>query len=429
MISSFSTEAKYKEYNKLREPPPSKSTTAPAPSHSTRPKAQSQAFETPRKTKTRRGSAQRTSDLGLDSSRHEEDPFQSPSVSRSNKSNTQGSARSQRSHAPLETPTNPNRIKGSQDSPLFEYDFPLKIRRIRFGKDGETVGPTPQKTGKVLGIFESMMIEGTLHGARGSPRKQRQEITQVVSDSPSKNSNGLFETPRKRKLHQDDVEDSPSVRAASSVAGSASRSAATIVPDGETPRKRRYDQDIFATPSFLRRSTARIMDPALLSSPPVPLPQPMRPKLVKGLSGLMADLRKMQDEILEDEMDNLRELEREALSVTKKSLFADATSTIKAAVVTDNPESNKADRDQPPAESATLNVEHGSETEARDGEAKADEAPKRIWKKGLKRQTRRVKSKHLHILYYTLFSIKQNANLFHSASCPGQAVIKTPNTR
>ena len=291
---------------------------------------------------------------------------------------------------------------------MFELDSPLKIRKIRFGKDGETVGPTPQKTGKVLGLFESMMIEATPKKIRGSMRKELKEATSLISESPSKSSNSLFETPRKRKLNLDNADGSPSIRAASSVAGSASRSGtATIAPDDETPRKRRPEPDMFATPPFLRRSTPRLMDESLLSSPPVPLPQPMKPKLVKGLSSLMADLRRMQDEILDDEMENLREIEREASGSVKKPLFP-ATDTNAAAGV--------AKRDL-----FTQGGEGGNETEnpvtvegvdasgdaVGDGEIKSGGVLTRVWKKrGLKRQTRRVKSNCMYLLLVDFANIR-----------------------
>ncbi|KAF8449713.1 DNA replication/checkpoint protein [Terfezia claveryi] len=370
--------AKYKEYSKLRDPPPA---PAIAPSQSPRTKAPSQLLKTPRKPKSRHGLTQANSN---------NDPFLSPSIRRSNRSNAQGSSRGQRLNAPSETPTKPSILK-VPGTPLFELDSPLKIRKIRFGKDGETVGPTPQKTGKVLGLFETMMIEYSPKRIRGSMQK---ELKKATSESPSQSSNGLLETPRKRKLNPDDVEDSTSIRAASSVAGSVSRSgAATIVPDGETPRKRRPEPDMFATPSFLRRSTSRLMDESLLSSPPVPLPQPMKPKLVKGLSSWMADLRRMQDEILEDEMENLRELEREASGGVKKPLFPATDASATSGVASGDVFGTQGGEDDNETENPAAKEGTGASGDASgEGEIKSGDAPTRMWKKrGLKRQTRRVK--------------------------------------
>lgn len=121
------------------------------------------------------------------------------------------------------------------------------MRKIRFGKDGETVGPTPQKTGKVLGLFESM-IEATPVKNQSPVRKELQETTNIISEIPEKNSNDPFETPQKRRRDHDD-DASPSERAALGVARSAHRSGSgNIGPDGETPRKRRLEQDMFETP-------------------------------------------------------------------------------------------------------------------------------------------------------------------------------------
>jgi len=251
------------------------------------------------------------------------------------------------------------------------------------------------------------MIEATPKRTRGSMRKKLKDATSLVSESPSKGSNCLPETPRKRKLDQDDVEASPSIRAASSVGRSTGRSGtATIVPDGETPRKRRPEPDMFATPLFLRRPASQFMGESLLSSPPVPLPQPIRPGLVKGLSSLMADLRKMQDEILDDEIDNLRELEREASNETKKLLFPATAASAAAGVAQEDPfgtssgEGGDVSRNTDPIER-----EHASGGAA-EGEAKSGDVPTRVWKKrGLKRQTRRVKSKFLHCMYLPLIDL------------------------
>ena len=364
------------------------------------------------------------STLDLEPANNNDDPFLSPSIRRSNKGNTQGSSRGQRLNAPLEKPTKLSILK-TPGTPLFEFDSPLKIRKIRFDKDGETVGPTPQKTGKVLGLFESMMIESTPQRTRGSMRKELKEATSLVSESPSQSSNGLFETPRKRKLNLDDIDDSPSIRAVSSVAGSVSRSgAATIVPDGETPRKRRPEPDMFATPSFLRRPTSRLLDESLLSSPSVPLPQPMKPKLVKGLSSLMADLRRMQDEILEDEMENLRELEREASGGVKKPLFpaTDTSAAVGVAIGDLFGAQGGEDGKETENSAATEGVDALGDAVG-EGDIKSGDAPTRVWKKrGLKRQTRRVKSKRSHCTYLLLLGFANPRSVRPVRNKPLQAV-------
>lgn len=273
------------------------------------------------------------------------------------------------------------------------------MRKIRFSKDGETVGPTPQKTGKVLGLFESM-IEATPVRDRSSSRKELQETMNIKAEIQEKASNGLFETPQKRRRNQDD-DASSSECAASGSARSAHRSSSnTIGPGGETPRKRRLEQDIFETPSFLRRSTSLIIEPSLMSSPPVPFPPLMRPKIVKCLSSLMAELRKAQDERLEEEMDNLREYERERESAlaAKGSLLLEPSANLGLEVAQNSTggENTKVSEKCSPVEGETV-----PETEAVDEKSSAGKAPVSVWRKrGLKRQTKRVKSKFFLFFFH-----------------------------
>ena len=367
--SFFVVAAKYKEYSKFRDTP-----SASAPARTTRHAAPQPI--TPRKIIHPSSSKVVSDPKASSDSVRQGDPFRTPSH-RNSQGRSQSGTRSRLSNDPLQTPTNPSRtIIGS---PLYQYTSPLAVHRIRFGKDGETVGPTPQKTGKVLGLFESI-IDTT------PPKFRHKELkdTTNISGAPEERSDSMFETPRKRKLEQGEVDASPSTRATLSASRRVTRSGATIVSDGETPKKRRFDsQDLFATPSFLRRTNSRIMDPSL-SSPPVP--QPMkRPGLVKGLSSLMAELRKRQDEILDEDMDILREVEMERMGVAvRKPLFPKGIPT------------GTADTGQDVGvSSAVVNSEKVADKVAEDGEGKTeDEAPARVWKKkGLKRQTRRVKSK------------------------------------
>jgi len=157
------------------------------------------------------------------------------------------------------------------------YDSPLSLRRTRlFGnRPRDSVGPTPQKTGKVLGLFESFVdIEVTPKKAKDrvsaspvSTRKVGNANGEGVNGGSNGGANGGggFATPRKRKAEEISVNGAKKC------------------------------EEEFATPSFLRRDSSRFQP--LVESPPVPLP--MRP--VRGLSSMVAELRKMEGEAIEEE--------------------------------------------------------------------------------------------------------------------------------
>lgn len=241
------------------------------------------------------------------------------------------------------------------------------------------------------------MIEGSPAPKRSPVRRELQETTNIMSEIPEESSNGPFETPQKRRRNQDDDDDaSPSECTASGVARSSHRSGpSSICPDGETPRKRRLEQDMFETPSFLRRTIPLIIEPSLMSSPPVPFPQLIQPKLVKGLSSLMAELRKAQDERLEEEMDSVREYERERereLALEAKGSLLSKPSANLGLKVTQNSTSDEKSL----SVEKEIVPEAEAEVEAIDEKSSAEKAPVSVWKKrGLKRQTRRVKSRCL----------------------------------
>lgn len=223
------------------------------------------------------------------------------------------------------------------------------------------VSPTPQKNGKVLGLFDK------LPGMTPTPPKRPREaeddtILAKLTDSAKKSK--IFNS---RSFEDSDDED-------------------TYVPlDPTTPsRKRRYEfqtplskknkgkksgeLDPFSTPAIFRQHSMNF-ELKENGSPLTPkvkqfLPNRMIGK-VKPLSTLVRELREMQEE--EDPgMEVLRELERGELNTTN---------------ITDS------DKSQP------LTIAPCPESEARIGEGKAENSPKQpvYKKKGLKRQTKRVK--------------------------------------
>ncbi|KAK3376750.1 DNA replication/checkpoint protein [Lasiosphaeria ovina] len=157
-----------------------------------------------------------------------------------------------------------------------------------------SIGPTPQKDGRVLGLFDFLTKTPSKPAETGGS-------VSVSITTP------LGATPSKRRHHNVEAQTPKSDRLLLAVTtplhdcnGNSQR---------RTPSSQRVSKIQFSTPSFLRRPTALL--------PPVdengewgvgPLRLPRKP-LGRGLSSVVAGLRKIEDEALDDELDVLRELE------------------------------------------------------------------------------------------------------------------------
>ncbi|KAI5813838.1 DNA replication/checkpoint protein [Pyronema omphalodes] len=222
------------------------------------------------------------------------------------------------------------------------YESPLSVRRQRLLGRRDQVGPTPQKTGRVLGIFDSFIdVESTPpRSIHATPSKKKFEGLDRVSASPASIA----------KSHKDD---SPFL----------------------TPRKRKLEDlkndDPFATPTALRSWAPPAVVDGEIESPKVRRP-PSMPK--RGLSSLLKELKEMEEHMHDDDEEALREMEAEAeggpppekKKEKKKGIF-------------DEPELPPL----PPG--AFVEETLVDEDEGKEGD------PQRVWKKkGLKRQHRRV---------------------------------------
>ncbi|TKA69280.1 hypothetical protein B0A55_08512 [Friedmanniomyces simplex] len=238
------------------------------------------------------------------------------------------------------------------------------------------LGPTPQKDGQVLGIFDFATTATPSKSASGGD----EVALPIISDTPSKPT--VAPTPLKR------------ARSATPVSSSKRR---LLDAFAGTPLKRQKHDDAqtpstskhyFSTPSFLRRSFPLAPvdeDPADIA------PLPKKRGLVRSLSSLIQGLRKQEDKRMDDEWDIMNELE----------------------ATEDN---NDSDSDQPPNQRQTSKVlvddsqtltepelplgpdqgPPGSDSENGKDSARvvflgADGKPRKPWKKkGLKRQTKRT---------------------------------------
>ncbi|KFY34165.1 hypothetical protein V494_06991 [Pseudogymnoascus sp. VKM F-4513 (FW-928)] len=229
---------------------------------------------------------------------------------RKSPSNTHGTPAKRRavveSHTPSQIHPNPTTAG--------PFDTPSANRLLFTPQKPRVIGPTPQKDGKFLGIFDAMPS-----GDEISPLKQ----TAAPTDAPS-----IQETPCKSKDASDGIMATPSAARHSRTPQSSSKR--FLLDTFVTPLKRRRGSNEgsakrasltpssvsklnLSTPSFLRRDNrvgaleAISEDAADALSPPAPR-MPKR-SLVRGLSSMLASLREMQEEALDDDLDALREME------------------------------------------------------------------------------------------------------------------------
>ncbi|KAK1971767.1 DNA replication regulator SLD2 [Colletotrichum sublineola] len=168
-----------------------------------------------------------------------------------------------------------------------------------------SIGPTPQRDGRVLGLFD-LMVEREL----GTPSRKNRDLN-TTADTRS------MTTPRKRATPTDDEGNARFGRTPMSA------SKRQMLDSFMTPLKNKDSEPFdaktpttvsklqFNTPSFLKRHTQPppTKDDDFVA-PPLRLP---RKPIVRGLSAIVASLRKVEEENLDndDDLDALREAEGE----------------------------------------------------------------------------------------------------------------------
>lgn len=194
------------------------------------------------------------------------------------------------------------------------YESPSVIRNLFASEKKTALGPTPQKDGQVLGLFDLLQDSGSeptpskkenlkppgTHITQATPNKSRQIDTMKHSRTPASASKryllDAFATPSKNKLLN--------------------------TPGGKTPSS--VSKLHFSTPSFLRRDSQRVRQlPAVnenedgLALSPEVIRVPRKP-LVRGLSSMLASLRKMEEEAADDDLEALHEMENEMAGISNK---------------------------------------------------------------------------------------------------------------
>ncbi|KAI9925647.1 hypothetical protein ASPWEDRAFT_52264 [Aspergillus wentii DTO 134E9] len=233
----------------------------------------------------------------------------------------------------------PSKVRATRAHPseIDPYDSPSALRRL-FSPSSHmqkpsplkaAVGPTPQRDGKALGLFDLLSESG---GSTATPSATRVASTRgEVAQTPSKKK------PMDTIAEEEEEEESP--RGARTPASSGKKYMlanlfatpttlryAAMVEDEET-KAAEYEKQTAVngatqggvgsdTPSFLRRSNSGRYggsNAALDGSGLSPMGVRKRPQFVgKGLSAIVQGLRDMEEERLEDDLDALREMEAEA---------------------------------------------------------------------------------------------------------------------
>ena len=313
--------------------------------------------------------------------KHEDEPGQFPK-------------RLQVGHTPSRSAMNKTPLKHSMHPwEVDPYHSPSVVRSLFTPSKKTILGPTPQKDGQVLGIFDLL-----------------------AEDTPSKPTETLVgATPRKPKGLEEELRNKHSRTPASS--GKRFMLNAFITPstnrilNGQgvatpsTVSKLRFD-----TPSFLRRTQMPVVDEnAEYIVSPETIRMPRKP-LVRGLSSIVAGLRKIQDEEADQDLAALEEMENEQANgptpAPKPKVLA------KAARAELEPEILKDDRPKLPLGGFDDEAMYDSDPEeVKNPPLGRDGQPLKVYKKkGQKRTTRRVKMKPTRATKPTPCTKPQNPN-------------------
>ncbi|KAH6686854.1 DNA replication regulator SLD2 [Plectosphaerella plurivora] len=180
---------------------------------------------------------------------------------------------------------------------------PLISRKIFSPQAPTSIGPTPQRDGRVLGLFDIHPGHSIFTPSRGTGK--------FAEPKPI----NLGATPSKRRA-DDASRDNKLVRTPSSLS-KRQRQGDLVTPlkdtDGnaqnaKTPTSTSVSKLSFDTPAFLKRHSFGPGDENTDFAAPAPLRLPRKP-LGRGLSAIVASLRQVEEEEHDDDLDAMREIE------------------------------------------------------------------------------------------------------------------------
>ncbi|KAF2273917.1 uncharacterized protein EI97DRAFT_382413 [Westerdykella ornata] len=231
----------------------------------------------------------------------------------------------------------------------------------------DMIGPTPQRDGIVLGLFDLLPTE--------TPSKRRAVLAEVAPN--------VLQTPS-RNLEVPESETSlPPGRGERTPQSIGKRN---LLDRFVTPQKRKRGEEGtptsalkgLATPAFLRRDAA--LDVIIEDDEPTPRPAPWKRRgLGRSLSSMIQSLKKQEEDRLDEEAEIMREMEMEA-----EGIVVPRKSNAPEVVVEDSQQA------MPLGPDGAVDSEDEGNQENDDAQG-PDGQPRKVWKKrGQKRQTRRV---------------------------------------
>lgn len=267
----------------------------------------------------------------------------------------------------MERSANPPAVTPRKDSKALQTLAPPELSPVHEEEQTPAfircaLGPTPQKNGQILGIFD-MLKSATPSRPATAPVPVNDS---AVAGTPSKPTAPTSSDPTLSRTPQS----SSKRRYLEAFAG--------------TPLKRKRDEnDVgtpstakkqYATPAFLRRSFPLAPIDEDATEPITAAPPFKKRSLVRSLSTIIQGLKKQEEKRMDDEWDVLNELEGEENGESQPKVLVEDSQVL------DMP----LGPDQGPDQS-------DEETVVDPGALDANGRPRKVWKKkGLKRQTRRV---------------------------------------
>jgi len=262
------------------------------------------------------------------------------------------------------------------------YESPSLVRNL-FTPSKKILGPTPQKDGQVLGLFDLLEENGIFPSY---VEKEGKDPELSILATPGKPKADQFVTVKHSRTPA-----SSGKRFMLDAFATPLKNRDPISQGGRTPST--ISKLHFSTPSFLRRESHRIKLPVVneneesLSLSPEMVRVPRKP-FVRGLSSMLAGLRKMEDEAAEEDLEALREMEMDMEGGSKPAPKPKPIAVPSIVLVEDSQPGfplggfdDEAQFDSEPEESK-------NPTLGRDGQ------PLKVYKKkGQKRTTRKVNMK------------------------------------
>lgn len=168
-----------------------------------------------------------------------------------------------------------------------------------------SLGPTPQRDGRVLGLFD-LLVEKEL----GTPSKKDRNA--AVNATPSKRNTASLDAEGTPRLTRTPMSASKRHMLNTFMTPLKNRDGNAVAKTpSSTVSKLQFD-----TPQFLKRHTMPTVDENGEYNAPAPLRLPRKP-LGRGLSEIVATLRKVEEEYHNDDEEALREMECEEMGLPK----------------------------------------------------------------------------------------------------------------